>query len=227
MDESMRFTDIFIRRPVLAIVLSLFLLLIGLKAFTSLQLRQYPEIVYPTINITTAYPGASASLIKGFITTPILNAITSVEGIDYVTAQSNESVSSVTVYLNQDYPVDTALLDLTTKINKIRSELPTESEAPLVEKMEGLGSDTLQYIAFSSATMSEEQITDYLSKVVLPQLSTVEGMGRLIFVVSALLRCGCGWMQRKWLPIKLLPMILILRYVKLISRALPVKRMTN
>jgi multidrug efflux pump len=175
----MGFTDLFIRRPVLAIVLSLLLLLLGLKAFTSLQLRQYPEVVYPTVNIITAYPGANASLIKGFITTPILNAVTSAEGIEYLTAESNEGISRVSVFLTQDYDIDTALLDLTTKVNKIRSELPSESEDPLIEKMEGIGSDTLQYIAFSSATMTEEQITDYLSKVILPQVSTVEGMGRV------------------------------------------------
>ena len=133
----MGFTDLFIRRPVLAIVLSLLLLLLGMKAFTSLQLRQYPEVVYPTVNITTAYPGANASLIKGFITTPILNAVTSVEGIEYLTAESNDSISTVSVFLTQDYDVDTALLDLTTKVNKIRGELPSASEDPLIEKMEG------------------------------------------------------------------------------------------
>ncbi len=173
------FTDIFIRRPVLACVLSLLILLLGMKAYSSLQLCQYPEIVYPTINITTTYPGADASLIKGFITTPILNSITSVEGIDYVSAESNDGVSTVTVYLYQDFDVNAALIDITTKVNKIRSELPSASEDPLVEKMEGLGADTLQYIAFSSDTMTEEQITDYLSKVIVPQVSSVEGMGRV------------------------------------------------
>lgn len=175
----MGFTDIFIRRPVLAIVLSLLLVLLGFKAYSSLQLRQYPEVVYPKVNVTTVYLGASASLIKGFITTPILNAVNSVEGIDYLTAESNEGVSTVSVYLTQGYDVDAALLDITTKVNKIRSELPTESEDPLVEKMEGMGADTLQYIAFSSSTMTEEQITDYLTKVMLPQFSTVAGMGRV------------------------------------------------
>ena len=175
----MGFTDIFIRRPVLAIVLSLLLLLLGFKAFGSLQLRQYPELVYNKVNVTTIYPGASASLIKGFITTPILNAITSVEGIDYLTADSNEGVSTVSVYLTQDYNVDAALLDITTKVNKIRRELPSDSEDPLVEKMEGMGADTLQFIAFTSDTMSEEQITDYLTKVIMPQISTVKGMGRV------------------------------------------------
>lgn len=175
----MRFTDIFIRRPVLAVVLSLLLLLLGLKAFTSLQLRQYPEIVYPTVNITTVYPGASASLVKGFITTPILNAITSVEGVDYLTAETTDGHSLVSVYLTQNYNVDAALIDITTKVNKIRGELPASSEDPLVEKMEGMGADTLQYIAFSSASMTEQQITDYLDKVILPQISTVEGMGRV------------------------------------------------
>lgn len=173
----MRFTDLFIRRPVLAVVLSLLIMLMGLKAFSSLQLRQYPEVVYPTVNISTVYAGASADLIKGFITTPILNAITSVEGIDYLTAESRDGSSTVAVYLTQDFDVDAAVLDIMTKVNKIRGELPSESEDPLVEKMEGVGSDTLQYIAFSSDTMTEEQITDYLIKVIMPQVSSVEGMG--------------------------------------------------
>ena len=175
----MGFTDIFIRRPVLAIVLSLLIMLLGLKAFSSLQLRQYPEVVYPTINVTTVYPGANAKLVKGFITTPILNAITSVEGIDYLTAESNEGISTVSVFLTQDFDVDAALIDITSKVNKIRSELPQDSEDPLVEKMEGMGADTLQYLAFSSEQMTEEQITDYLSKVVMPKVSTVQGMGRV------------------------------------------------
>jgi hydrophobe/amphiphile efflux-1 (HAE1) family protein len=178
----MTFTDIFIRRPVLATVISLLVLLMGLKAFSSLQLRQYPAVAFPTINITTAYPGASASLVKGFITTPILNAITSVEGVDYLTAESNEGVSIVSVFLTQDYDVDAALLDISAKVNKVRGELPAESEIPLVEQKESASGDALQYLAFSSSEMTEMQITDYLSKVIVPKLSTTPGMGKVDLV---------------------------------------------
>ena len=95
----MNFTDIFIRRPVLACVLSLLLLVTGFKAFTGLQLRQHPEISYPAINVTTVYPGASAALMKGFVTTPILSALSSAEGISYITATSTDSTSVVTAFL--------------------------------------------------------------------------------------------------------------------------------
>lgn len=174
----MNFTDLFIRRPVLSIVLSLLLLAMGLKAFGSLPLREYPEITYPAINVTTVYPGASAALMKGFITTPILSALGSAEGVAYLTATSTDGQSSITVFLTPDYDVDSAFLEVSAKVNRVRSELPRASENPLVEKMEGMGSDTLQYISFVSDVMSQEQITDYLSKVVLPEISTVEGMGR-------------------------------------------------
>ena len=174
----MNFTDIFIRRPVLAIVLSLLLLVTGLKAFDGLPLRQYPEITFPAINVTTVYPGASAALIKGFVTTPILNVLGSAEGVDYLTATSTDGMSTITIFLTPDYDVDSAFLEVSAKVNKVRSELPKASENPLVAKMEGMGSDTLQYISFVSDVMTQEQITDYLTKVVLPEISTIEGMGQ-------------------------------------------------
>ncbi|WP_372748904.1 efflux RND transporter permease subunit [Litorivivens sp.] len=174
----MNFTDIFIRRPVLATVLSLLLLVSGMKAFTSLQVRQYPEITYPAINVTTVYPGASASLMKGFVTTPVLSALSSAQGISYLTATSTDGTSTVTAFLLPDYDVDSAFLEVSAKINKVKSELPRESENPLVEKMEGATGDILQYISFVSDVMSQEQITDYLSKVVLPEITTIEGVSR-------------------------------------------------
>ncbi len=174
----MNFTDIFIRRPVLACVLSLLLLVTGLKAFTGLQLRQHPEITYPAINVTTVYPGASAALMKGFVTTPILSALSSAEGISYITATSTDSTSTVTAFLTPDYDVDSAFLEVSAKVNKVRTELPRESENPLVEKMESASGDILQYISFVSEVMSQEQITDYLSKVILPEINTIEGVSR-------------------------------------------------
>ncbi|MBB3046654.1 multidrug efflux pump [Litorivivens lipolytica] len=174
----MNFTDIFIRRPVLACVLSLLLLVTGLKAFTGLQLRQHPEITYPAINVTTVYPGASAALMKGFVTTPVLSALSSAEGIAYMTATSTDSTSVVTAFLTPDYDVDSAFLEVSAKVNKVRTELPRESENPLVEKMESASGDILQYISFVSEVMSQEQITDYLSKVVLPEINTIEGVSQ-------------------------------------------------
>lgn len=174
----MSFTDLFIKRPVLAIVLSLVIVLLGLKAYTDLPLRQYPEITYPSINITTPWPGAPASLIKGFITTPIMNAVNSAEGVDYLTATSTDGMSTVVVNLQADYDVDSAFLEVSAKVNKIARTLPEEAENALVQKGAGSGGDgTLQYIGFFSEVMTIPQITDYLNKVILPQINSIDGMG--------------------------------------------------
>lgn len=194
----MHFTDVFIRRPVLACVVSLLILLLGARAFDALQLRQYPEITYPVIAVNTTWPGANAALVKGFVTTPLLNAITSAEGIDYLTATSNEGTSTIQAYLDPGYDVDAAFIEISAKVNKIRGDLPDAADEPLVEKLEALGGDTLQYVAFSSNTLSEEQITDFLSKVIMPQVSTVEGMGR------AELRGKRAFAMRIWLdPVRM------------------------
>ncbi len=189
----MNFTELFIRRPVLSIVVSLMMLLLGFKAFDSLSVRQYPDVQYPVINVTTAYPGASAELVKGFITTPLQHAIATAEGISYITAISNENVSTIMAYLQPGYDINTALQEISTKVYKVRGELPRETEDPIVEKMVGLGSGILQFISFSSEQMSEAQITDYLSKVVQPVLSTIEGIGQ------ATLRGKKTFAMRIWL----------------------------
>lgn len=174
----MRFTDVFIRRPVLAIVVSLGLLLIGLKAFDVLQLRQYPQINNDVVSVTTLYPGADAELIKGFITTPLQHVIATAEGIDYISAVSDEGQSTILAYVHPESDVNIVMQEVIGKVNKMRGELPRDSEDPIVEKMVNVGSDTLQYIGFYSEQMSEEQITDYLSKAVEPILSTLPGVGR-------------------------------------------------
>lgn len=173
----MRFTDVFIRRPVLATVVSLILLLLGLKAFETLSVRQFPEITYPVVKVTTIYPGASADLVKGFITVPLQNAIASADGVDYLTSVSINGVSTILAYLQPGFNVDVAAQEISIKVNARKGELPAEAEDPVIAKENTLGAGTLQYISFASERMTEEQITDYLSKVVQPVISTIEGVG--------------------------------------------------
>lgn len=173
----MRFTDFFIRRPVFAIVLSLLLLVFGLRALNDLQVRQYPEMENGQLTITTAYPGADAELVKGFITTPIQETITSVEGIDYIKASSRAGISMIDVFLVLDYDVNIAMAEMLSKINEVQGRLPKDISDPIITKASA-GNDAIMYIAYQSTRMSETQITDYLRRVVQPRLAEVQGMSR-------------------------------------------------
>src|SRR5688500_6464317 len=155
-----RFTDIFVRRPVLASVVSLLILLVGLQAGWKLPIRQYPEITKTTITITTAYPGANADLIKGFITTPIQQAVASAEGIDTLLSSSLQNYSVVTLNLRLDANPDRAVADVLSKIQQVKSQLPRESQDPVVIKQTG-ETTALMYMSFNSKVMSGSQITDY------------------------------------------------------------------
>ncbi|WP_281646334.1 MexW/MexI family multidrug efflux RND transporter permease subunit [Parendozoicomonas sp. Alg238-R29] len=172
----MTFTDLFIRRPVLATVVSLLIVLIGLQAFQKLPVREYPSLEDAIVTVTTSYPGASAELIQGFITTPVQQAIASAEGIDYLSSSSNQNLSTVTAHLRLGYSADKALTEIMSKVNQVRSQLPAESDDPVITKGDNRGS-ALLYLSFYSDTMSSEQVTDYLTRVIQPQLSTIEGVG--------------------------------------------------
>jgi multidrug efflux pump len=172
----MNFTDLFIKRPVLATVVSLMLLLIGLQSASRLQIRQYPELSQTSITITTSYPGANAELIKGFLTTPLEQAVASTEGIDTIVSSSQQNVSTITLNLRLNANPDRAMTDVLSKINQVKSSLPREANDPIVLKKTGQGF-ALMYISFNSATMTASQITDYLSRVVQPGLQTLEGVG--------------------------------------------------
>ena len=173
----MRFTDFFIRRPVFAIVLSLLLLVFGLRALNDLQVRQYPEMENGQLTITTAYPGADAELVKGFITTPIQETITSVEGIDYIKASSRAGISMIEVFLVLGYDVNIAMAEMLSKINEVQGRLPQDISDPIITKASA-GNDAIMYIAYQSNRMSETQVTDYLRRVVQPKLAEVQGMSR-------------------------------------------------
>jgi len=171
----MNFTDIFIRRPVFATALSLLLLVVGIAAFIKMPLRQYPNMDVSTITVTTVYPGASADLMSGFVTTPLENAIGSVNGIDYMTASNTQSTSMITINLQLGYSMEKAITDIANQIQSIRWQLPRDIQDPVIQKSDP-NAQPILYIAFKSQNMSPEAITDYLLRVVQPQLSTLDGV---------------------------------------------------
>lgn len=193
----MSFTDLFIRRPVLATVVSLLILLIGLQAAFKLQIRQYPEISNTTITVTTAYPGANADVIKGFITTQIEQAVASAEGIDTLVSTSKQNVSTVTLNLKLNADADRAATDVLSKVNQVRGLLPSEASDPVVSKQTG-ESTALMYLSFNSSVMSPPQITDYITRVAQPKLQTVDG------VANAQILGGQTFAMRVWLdPVRM------------------------
>ena len=173
----MHFTDIFIRRPVLATVISLLILLLGLRSIQELQVRQYPKTEDTVITVTTAYPGANAELIKGFITTPIQQSIASAEGIDYLTASSTQGLSTIEAHIVLNFDPNKAMTQIMSKVAEVRNTLPVEAEAPVIKQTTGM-SIHLMYLSFFSEQMGAEQITDYLTRVVQPKLSTIDGVSQ-------------------------------------------------
>ncbi len=188
----MKFTDIFIRRPVLALVVSLLILLIGLKCMLGLQIRQYPRLYNTTITVTTVYPGASPDLIQGFITTPIEQAVATAEGIDYLTSNSIQGTSTVTAYIRLNYDPSQALTDIMAKVQQVKYLIPTQAQDPIILKATGQ-TTAVMYIGFSSAELQSAAISDYLARVVQPLLSTVDG------IASADILGGQTFAMRLWL----------------------------
>ncbi|TMJ61652.1 MAG: multidrug efflux protein, partial [Alphaproteobacteria bacterium] len=188
----MKFTDIFIKRPVLALVVSLLILLIGLKAMLGLQIRQYLRLYNTTITVTTAYPGASPDLIQGFITTPIEQAVATAEGIDYLTSNSIQGTSTVTAYIRLNYDPSQALTDIMAKVQQVKYLIPSQAQDPIILKSTGQ-TTAVMYIGFSSPELSSAAISDYLTRVVQPLLSTVDG------VASADILGGQTFAMRLWL----------------------------
>ena len=188
----MPFTDIFIKRPVLATVVSLLILLIGAQAGFKLPIRQYPELSNTTITMMTTYPGANADLIQGFITVPIQQAVASAEGIDTLVATSTQNVSTVTLNLKLDADPDRAMTDVLSKIAQVKSILPREANNSVVTKQTGEGY-ALMYMSFNSEVMTSSQISDYLTRVVQPRLQTIDG------VANAQILGGQIFAMRIWL----------------------------
>ena len=173
----MRFTDIFVQRPVLSTVVSLLILLLGARAAMEMEIRQYPELESTTVTVTTAYPGASSDLVKGFITTPLQQAIAEASGIDYLTSTSTQGSSTVTAKMELNYDANAALAEIQAKVASQRNVLPADSQDPVITSTTG-DSTALMYIAFYSEELQVPQITDYLTRVVQPKLQALAGVGK-------------------------------------------------
>ncbi|RDI62634.1 efflux RND transporter permease subunit [Microvirga subterranea] len=193
----MSFTELFIRRPVLSMVVSLLILLLGAQGLMSLQVRQYPEVEETTITITTTYTGASADLMQGFISTPIAKSVASAEGVDYVTSQSRLGLSTVSVRMRLNTDPNAALTEVTSKVQQVRAQLPTDAEDPVIVK--GTGQTfALMYITFASTEMNPEQVSEFLTRVVQPRFATLEGVG------NAEILGGRDFSMRVWIdPVRL------------------------
>src|ERR1700751_2594870 len=193
----MAFTDIFIKRPVLSIVVSLLILFIGLRAAAVLPIRQYPKLSNTVVNVTTVYPGASAGLIQGFITTPIEQAVASAEGVDYITSSSVLGPSTIQVSIRLNFDPNQALTEVLAKVNSVKYLIPKESNDPVVTKTTGQTTAAM-YLGCPREDLSGSAISDYLTRVVQPVLSTVDG------VASADILGGQTFAMRLWLdPVKM------------------------
>ncbi|MCA1777858.1 MAG: efflux RND transporter permease subunit [Xanthomonadaceae bacterium] len=192
----MRFTDLFVRRPVLATVVSLLILLLGARALMELEIRQFPELESTTVTVRTAYPGADSELVKGFVTTPLQQAIAEAEGIDFLSSTSSKGVSTIEARMVLNYDANDALSEIQAKVASQRDVLPEAVRDPVITSTTG-ETTALMYIAFYSDTLAVSSITDYLVREVQPRLQAIQGVGRAELL-------GRRFAQRIWIdPIRL------------------------
>ncbi|MCG7983905.1 MAG: efflux RND transporter permease subunit [Candidatus Thiodiazotropha lotti] len=178
MAKTKAFTDLFIQRPVLAIVVNLLIVIAGIQAWNSLNIRQYPLSENSTVNISTVYVGANAELVRGFITTPLEQAIASADGIEYIDSKSLQGFSMINARLKLNYPPTKALAEITAKVNQVRNDLPTEAQVPAISIQSADSQFASAYLSFASDILSQAEITDYLIRVVQPRLAAVAGVQR-------------------------------------------------
>jgi multidrug efflux pump len=174
----MKFTDLFIRRPVLAIVVNLVILIAGLQSIRSLSVRQFPRSDIAVVQVTTAYVGASADLVRGFITTPLERVIASADGIDYIESSSAQGLSTIIIHLKLNYDTNAALTQVQAKVAQVRNDLPPEAQAPVIDVQTADAQFASMYLGFASQSLDQNQITDYLTRVVQPKLSAIAGVQR-------------------------------------------------
>src|SRR5213596_378369 len=174
----MNFTDLFVKRPVLAIVVNLVILIAGLQSIRALSVRQYPRSDIAVVRVTTAYVGANADLVRGFITTPLERVIASADGIDYIESSSAQALSTITVHLKLNFDTNAALTQIQAKVAQVRNDLPPEAQAPVIELETADNRFASMYLGFSSKDLDQNQITDYLARVVQPKLSAINGVQR-------------------------------------------------
>jgi len=174
----MKFTDIFIRRPVLALVISFLIIIAGLQAIRSLNVRQYPRSDNAVVTVTTAYLGASAELVRGFITSPMERAIAAADGIDYLESQSTQGLSTINARLKINYDPIKALSEISSKVDQVRGDLPPEAEVPVINVESADSQFASAYLSFTSEVLKQNEITDYLVRIIQPRLSALEGVQR-------------------------------------------------
>jgi len=174
----MKFTDLFIRRPVLAIVVNLVIIIAGLQAIRTLNVRQYPKLESATVTVRTVYVGANADLVRGFITTPLERAIAAADGIDFIESQSVQGLSTINVRLKLNFPGSAALADISARVNQVRADLPPEAEIPAISIEPSDAQVAAMYLSFGSNILEDNQVTDYLIRVVQPRLSAIDGVQR-------------------------------------------------
>ncbi len=172
------FTDLFISRPVLAIVVNLVIIIAGVQAIFTLNVRQYPRSDNASVTVTTVYVGANAALVRGFITTPLERAIAAADGIDYLESQSAQGLSTIKARLKLNYDATKALAEIGSKVDQVRGDLPPEAEVPVLNIESADSQFASAYLSFSSDILQQNEITDYLVRVVQPRLSAVEGVQR-------------------------------------------------
>jgi multidrug efflux pump len=174
----MKFTDLFVKRPVLAIVVNLVIIIAGLYAIRSLSVRQYPRSDTSVISVSTVYVGANADLVRGYITTPLERVIASADGIDYMESTSAQGLSTITVHLKLNYDTTAALTQVQAKVQQVKNDLPPEAQVPVIDLETADQQFAAMYIGFASSNLDQNQITDYLTRVVQPKLSAISGVQR-------------------------------------------------
>ncbi len=175
------FTDVFIKHPVLAIVVNLIIVLVGIRALTQLPVQQFPDVQSSSVIVTTVYTGASAETVRGFLTTPIERVVSQISGVDYIESTSRAGVSTVTIRLKLNHDSTKALAEVTARLQQVRSELPSEAEPPVVDIQRADRPYATFYLGFTSSERTVPQITDWLSRTLQPQLSTMEGVQKISF----------------------------------------------
>src|SRR5512137_219288 len=174
----MKITDLFIRRPVLALVVNLIIIIAGLQAIRTLNVRQYPKSENATVTVSTVYVGASADLVRGFVTTPLERAIAAADGIEYMESESTLGLSTIRVRLKINYDSTKALAEISSKVDQVRRDLPPEAEVPIINIESADSQFASAYLSFSSDLLKQNEITDYLVRVVQPRLSAIQGVQR-------------------------------------------------
>jgi len=174
----MRFTDLFLRRPVLAIVVNLIIIIAGVQAVRTLNVRQYPRLDSASISVTTVYVGANAELVRGFITTPLERVIAAADGIDYIESQSVQGLSTINVRLKLNFNASSALADISARVDQVRADLPPEAQVPAISIQPSDSQIAAMYLSFGSKILEDNQVTDYLIRIVQPRLSAIEGVQR-------------------------------------------------